>query len=347
MPCNVMADEILTPGEGRIRALFVLGGNPMVAFPNQQKVARALADLELLVAIDPWMSATAKRAHYILPPVLQLERADATLLGELYFEEAYAHYTEAVLPRAPELIEEWEFYVALAARMGLPLAVNGSALPTDGSLDKHTLTALLTQGSRIPLEQVRETTAGRGGALFPEARQVVAAADPRNATRFRMLPPEIAASLRRLAAEPLHADGRPAHIRAAGATHLLSSRRIRQFFNSTGHNFERLRDKGRTNHAYMHPSDLAALGLASDDTVEITADTGRIVGVVMAAEDIRPGVVSMAHAFGDTDSDAGNVREQGSSTNALVSDERYVDPITGQARQSAIPVRIRRIDAAP
>ncbi|MFM7783176.1 MAG: molybdopterin dinucleotide binding domain-containing protein, partial [Gammaproteobacteria bacterium] len=160
-------------------------------------------------------------------------------------------------------------------------------------------------------------------------------------------PEVIRESLEALAGEALDADGRPAHIRGSGATHLLSSRRIRQFFNSTGHNFERLREGGSTNHAYMHPADLAALGLQSEDTVEIRADTGRIVGVVMASDDIRPGVVSMAHAFGDTDSDAGNVRAQGASTNALVSDERYVDPITGQARQSAIPVSIRRIAAAP
>ena len=55
MPCNVMADEILTPGKGQIRALFCVGGNPMIAFPNQEKVSRALEDLPLLVAIDPWL----------------------------------------------------------------------------------------------------------------------------------------------------------------------------------------------------------------------------------------------------------------------------------------------------
>jgi len=164
-----------------------------------------------------------------------------------------------------------------------------------------------------------------------------------NTKRFRLLPEDIAAELAALRAEALDDSGRPAHIRASGATHLLCSRRIRQFFNSTGHNFPALRDKGTTNYAYMHPDDLAALGLASEDLVELHADTGTIVGVVMASEDIRSGVVSMAHAFGDADSDASNVRQQGSSTNRLVSDERYFDPITGQARQSAIPVSIRKI----
>ena len=342
-PCNVMADEILTPGEGRIRALFVLGGNPMVAFPNQLKMASALEDLELLVAVDPWMSATAKRAHYIIPPVLQLERADATLLGELYFEEAYAHYTERVLEPGPDMLEEWELYWELAKRLDVPLEINRNPLNMDTRPDKHSLTALLTQGSRVPLEQVRIDTAATGGKLYPELRTAVAPRSPDNQNRFRLLPPDIAAQLAELAAEPLDADGRPAHIREHGATHLLASRRIRQFFNSTGHNFPNLRDKGSTNHAYLHPGDMAALGLENEDLVELSADTGAIVGVVMAADDIKPGVVSMAHAFGDTDSDRGNVRQQGSSTNRLVSDERYFDPITGQARQSAIPVSIHKI----
>ena len=343
MPCNVMADEILTPGEGRIRALFVLGGNPMVAFPNQLKMQSAMEDLELLVAVDPWMSATAKRAHYIIPPVLQLERADATLLGELYFEEAYAQYTERVIEPGADMLEEWELYWELATRLGLTLEVNGSPLPQDHRPDKHALTVRLTAGSRIPLDRVRDETARDGGKLFPEARTAVGPGTAGNTKRFRLLPEDIAAELAALRAEALDDSGRPAHIRAGGATHLLCSRRIRQFFNSTGHNFPALRDKGTTNYAYMHPDDLSALGLASEDLVELRADTGTLVGVVMASEDIRSGVVSMAHAFGDADSDASNVRQQGSSTNRLVSDERYFDPITGQARQSAIPVSIRKI----
>ncbi|MFZ1834882.1 MAG: molybdopterin dinucleotide binding domain-containing protein, partial [Pseudomonadales bacterium] len=126
-------------------------------------------------------------------------------------------------------------------------------------------------------------------------------------------------------------------------THLLTSRRIRQFFNSTGHNFPRLRDKGTTNYAYMHPDDLRRLGIAPDTLIEIRSESGAIVGVARPGEDLRPGIISMAHAFGDIDSDAGNVRAQGSSTNRLVNDETCFDPITGQARQSAIPVSVRRV----
>jgi anaerobic selenocysteine-containing dehydrogenase len=68
MPCNVLADEILTPGEGQVRALISVGGNPVVGFPDQAKMVRALDDLELFVQIDPWMSASAKRATWCSPP---------------------------------------------------------------------------------------------------------------------------------------------------------------------------------------------------------------------------------------------------------------------------------------
>jgi anaerobic selenocysteine-containing dehydrogenase len=342
MPCNVMADEILTPGEGRIRALFCLGGNPMVAFPNQLKVRDALDDLELLVAIDPWMSATAKRAHYILPPKLALEREDVTQLGELYFEEPYAHYTGRVIEAGPELIEEWEFYWELAHRLGLALAPNRRPLPMDRRPSKYELTEILTQGSRVPLATVRALTEEQGGRIFAEARSAVGPRSGGNNNRFRLLPDDVGQQIAGVLADPLDGEGRAA-LPGEAYTHLLSSRRIRQFFNSTGHNFPALRAKGSTNYAYLNPSDLERLGIPSGALVEIRGEAGAIVGVVHASDDIKPGVVSMAHAFGDVDSDAGNVREQGSSTNRLVSDERAFDPITGQARQSAIPVAIRPI----
>ena len=65
---GVLAEEITTPGPGRVRALFVDGGNPVNAIPDQRKITAALKDLELLVTIDPFMTNTARLAHYVLPP---------------------------------------------------------------------------------------------------------------------------------------------------------------------------------------------------------------------------------------------------------------------------------------
>ena len=63
-------------------------------------------------------------------------------------------------------------------------------------------------------------------------------------------------------------------------------------------------------------------------------------GVVKPSDKVRRGIVSMAHAYGNADAGKHNVREEGSSTNRLTSDEVDFDPITGQALQSAIPVRL-------
>jgi anaerobic selenocysteine-containing dehydrogenase len=76
MPTGIMADEILNPGRGQIKAFFCHGGNPAVIVPDQLKVVRALRSLELLVTIDPYMTPTARLSHYVLPTVLQYERPD-------------------------------------------------------------------------------------------------------------------------------------------------------------------------------------------------------------------------------------------------------------------------------
>ena len=339
MPCNVMADEILTPGKGQIRALFCVGGNPMIAFPNQEKVSRALEDLPLLVAIDPWLSATSRRAHYILGPKVALEREDATLLGEMYFEEPYAHYTEAVVEAQGDTIEEWEFFWHIAKRLELPLSIHGQTVPMDRCPSKYEITELMAVGSRISLARIKAETSADGGKVYSEARGIVAGKSPNNNNRFRVLPDDVRDQLCEVANEALNESGLVAT--EDSFSHLLISRRIKQFFNSTGHNLQQLKEKGTTNYAYIHPADLANMGIESESMVQISSSAGTIIGVVKASTDLKVGVISMAHAFGDTDSDATNVKEQGSSTNRLVSDEHYFDPITGQARQSAIPVSVR------
>ena len=97
-------------------------------------------------------------------------------------------------------------------------------------------------------------------------------------------------------------------------------------------------------HGYMcnmHPDDLRALSLADDDVVEISTPHAQVLGVARSSPDMKPGVISMAHAFGARGETSADVRAHGASTNRLVNDEVGYDAITGQCRQSAIPVRVR------
>ena len=95
MPCTTLAQEIIEPGEGQIRALISNGGNPVAAWPDQERSLEAMESLELLVAIDHRMTQTAQFADYILPPRLSLERSDVPPFMDRWFRAPYACYTPA------------------------------------------------------------------------------------------------------------------------------------------------------------------------------------------------------------------------------------------------------------
>jgi anaerobic selenocysteine-containing dehydrogenase len=333
MPCAALSDEILLEGEGRVRALFVLGGNPLVAWPDQAKALRAIEALELLVCVDVKRAATAKRAHYLLPGRMCLERADVPILCDAWYEPAYTHYTPALVPapEGAELLEEWELYWELSHRLRTPIRLAGGELPLERRPSKDEVLAAMLAGSRIPFEQVRQR---RGGALYDEVEVIAQPADADCTARFEMAPDGVIEEL-----AELH---RPPPVESF--PHRLISRRMRHVYNSSGRDLAESRKRGTTNPAFMHPSDLAAIGARSGDVIEIESAHARIYGVAEAAADVAPGVVSMAHAWGDPAASPKEVREIGASTNALVSNEVDFDPITGMARQSAIPVRVRRAD---
>ncbi len=115
-------------------------------------------------------------------------------------------------------------------------------------------------------------------------------------------------------------------------------------YNSSGRDIPRLVRNHRYNPAYMNPDDIESLGLHDGDVVEIASEHSKILGIVEAAPDIRPGVVSMAHAFGDAPEHDEDVFYIGSNTGRLTDVERNYDPITGMPRMSAIPVNVRRGD---
>jgi anaerobic selenocysteine-containing dehydrogenase len=333
MPCNVLADEILTPGEGRVRALISVGGNPEVGFPNQLKMRRALEDLELFVQIDPWMSASAKRADVVLAPKQCLEREDITNLSEWWHEEPYARYVEAVADAPGDVIDEYEMMWHLAKHLGVQLELAGGPVPMDACPPKELFLDLMTAGCLVKPSEVRRDAQARGGAavVYADRHPVVGPADPGSAGRFDLAAGEMPAALTRYGRdEP----------RAAGFDFKLISRRSKTRFNSIGHPLKRLRELASTNPAYMHPEDLAALGIVEGSIVAISSPHATIHGVAKASDRVRRGLVSMAHAYGDADAGKDDVREKGSSTNRLTSDEVDYDPITGQALQSAIPVRV-------
>ncbi len=339
MLTNSLADEILEPGEGRVRALIVSGGNPLVAFPDQAKTAAAMEELDLLVVIDHRMTPTAEMADFVVGPRLELERADVPHIMDRRLPAPYSNYTPAVLTTDDDLLAEWEVFAGIAARNGTEIVLPGGSVPhadgaLAGGLDDDAILDLVYGTARLPMAEVRE----QRGVIHEDRRVVVVEGDPGASARFAVAPDDVVAELTSVRAG------------SAGAEILdgfdpddfpfrLVSRRMKHVINSLGRELPGLAAVGTTNPAYLHPADLGRLGVADGDLVLIESPNGSITGVAAAADDVKPGVVSMSHSWGGMPADD-DVRRGGSPTNRLVANDKGYDPITGMAVQSAIPVRI-------
>lgn len=340
MLTNSLADEILTPGEGQVRALIVSGGNPVVAWPDQEKTEGAMEALELLVVVDPRMTPTAELADFVIAPRLELERADVPHIMDRRIPGVYTNYTPSVLETDDDLLAEWEVFAGIAARNDTPIDLPGGALPMgngaiEPGVDDDTVLDLVYGTARMSMADMRANR----GVVHDDNPVRVVEGDPAAEGRFAVAPPDVVAELADVLAE---GDGAATLTGFSPADYpfRLASRRLKHVLNSLGRELSVLAKAGTTNQAHLHPDDLAELGMADGDLLRITSPHGEIIGVAAAAEDVKRGVVSMSHAWGTATSTNGDVRTEGVATNRLVATDDGYDPITGMAVQSAIPIRV-------
>ena len=337
MLTNALAEEILEPGEGKVRCLFVCGGNPVVAFPDQLKTIAAMKDLELLVVIDHRMTPTAELAHYVIPPRLELERADVPTVMDRRFASAYVSYTPAVLQADGDLLSEWEVFAGLAERLGTRIPLPGGDLPLDGSADDDMVLDFSFAKSRLPMSEIR----AKRSTIHEELAIKVVAADPDASARFAVAPPDVVEEISVVLSEKTGAEV----IDGFDATKFpfrLISRRLKHVLNSLGREIPGLARVGTTNAAYMNPLDMRDLSLSDGELVRITSPSGEVVGVAEGSDTIKRGVISMSHSWGGSITDE-DVRLHGTPTNRLCTVDSGRDPINGMAIQSAIPIAVTKV----
>ena len=347
MPTAGLADEMLIPGEGRVRAMITMCGNPITSWPDQLRTYEALQSLELLVSVDPKRNQTAKLAHYIIPPPMSLEVPSYTRVNEgIYYygvgnglQKPFAQYTDAVVspPEGSDLLHEWEFFYGLAQRLGLQLELGtgpySAPIDMENKPETEDLYRALARGSRIPFDEVKAHVHGH---VFDDESLIVGEKCEGHAPRLQIGDPTMMGELRDVAAETVEDPA------TSEFPFRMISRRLRDFINSSGVDIPLLTRNGTFNPAYMNPEDLEQLGLSNGDEIVIESARAQIFGIVEAAPDVRPGAVSMAHGWGDTPEHDGRFREIGSPTGRLTDNEQMYDPYHGLPRMSSIPVRIRR-----
>jgi anaerobic selenocysteine-containing dehydrogenase len=334
MMSGTLPEEILTPGEGRIRALVVTGGNPAMGMPDQAKTVDALKALEMLVVVEPFLTATAKLAHYVLPPTLQYEREDF-LFGqdyEFFNPESFQQYLTPVVPHPEEseLIEDWRVFWELAARLGKEMRFFSEPLDMRRRPTTEDLMRRVVAGGPISIDEMKKHPQGMFVDVPPSV-VLEGRIDPE--LTFRVAPHDVVAELVEVSAEGMAPRHEGFHFR-------LISRRMREVMNTLGMNFPNSRERVHYNPAFMHPDDLVEIGVAAGDRVTIESDHGAIEGIVAADPSLRPGCVSMTHCWGGLPEEKLGYDEAGSCTSLLVSVDQDCEKINAMPRMTAIPVRI-------
>ena len=311
LPTAALADEIFA---GNIRALFIMGGNPALVFPESVKVRRALCEVELLVVCDIRRTETTDLADVVLPVTSQFERADFNT--GMFFPQPYVQYTAPmVAPAADRKPTSWVF-AELSRRMGVPVmgdATVAARLPAD--FDDDDVLAAMAGESRIPWPTVR---AAQHGLLAPDA-------PPPGWLIPDLLPRPLDLAPAALVEQFAVWDRDP-----PGEGLVLINRRLPRQMNSTMRDVGAQATSGPLPTLLVHPDDARDHDLSAGDEVDIESRFGSAPASVEVSEAIRRGVVSIPHGWASP-----NVNDLTSSTEEL-------DPLTAMPRFSGFPVTLHR-----
>ncbi len=335
LPAVVMADEILTPGPGQIRAMITYAGNPVSSIPQRGRLDEALASLDLCVAVDMYVTETTRHAHFILPPVSPLEREDVSLLTPVFQVRNTVRYQHRSFDPPPDSFEDWEILTRLALEL-LPGPARTLLKPIRSrllsALDPLRVAALavatgphgrLRRGrAGITMRDIRESPGGVDlGPLRPRLREVIATPD----RRVHLAPTEFVDATR---AQLRDSGGRAPD---EGYDLQLIGRRQLKSNNSWLHNVPTMTGGSNRCSVLMHPDDADARGLADGETVRVTSPVGHIEVPVDITTDIRAGTVAVPHGWGHRDTGWRHARTlAGANVNAL-HDPDLVDAFTGTA----------------
>jgi anaerobic selenocysteine-containing dehydrogenase len=371
LPVACLAEEIETPGEGQVRALFTVSGNPARSTPNSARMERALGELELYVALDIYVNETTRHADVILPAPSPLQRPHYDVALYQLAVRNVANYSPPVMAPDPGVPDEWHTLCRLAliaagqepdADVGPLDRLVASEVLRRATADEHSPVAgrdvdelLGALEPRVGAERLLDAMLRSGpygdGFGARDGLTLAALEAAPHGLDLGPLEPRLPEALRtasgtiELAPAPLVADVerlRAALSRPRNGGLVLVGRRHLRSNNSWMHNLERLVRGPERCTLHVHPDDAARLGLEDGAPARVSGRAGAIELPAQVTDEVMPGVVSIPHGWGHA-AEGARLRVAaayaGANSNTL-GDEELLDPVSGNAVLNGIPVEV-------
>ena len=329
-PSVTLAQEIETEGEGQIKALVVIAGNPVLSVPNGQRLSKALETLEFMVSSELYITETSRHADIILPTTngLEIEQYDISFLNLSI--RNIAKYSPALFPKQGKTKHEYEILGELTARF--------TGRPNPGLTPKQMLSYLLEQGKYasegLDIEQLENHPHGIDlGPLEPSLLDRIQTNDD----RIDLIPQLFLEDLDRL---KVHFDSLESN---KEYPFQMIGRRVLRQHNTWTHNSHRL-SKGRNECTVMvHPSDAAALMIENGEYISVASNIGEVNIEVEVTDEVMPGVVSIPQGFGAGKKSKMKIAVDKNSVSINdLTDHMRVDTLTGNAALNGVRVRLAK-----
>lgn len=357
IPAGIMADEILTPGPGKVRAMFNMAGNPLLTCAGSGRLATAFEDLELFVCMDIVRNETAEYADYILPGLHSLERADIpfyffTFMG-LMPTRSFT-YTEPMLSPSGESRDEGLVFRQLCRVAGRPIAGSRlfqwfsnaaeaiSKIPLlceRTSLDRLFISLLTISAKLGGLRQLRKYPDG----MLLQPNQPGDFLGKRVNTpsgKVELAPPDLVERAKGL--DKIFETEQ----QNAGALKLIQKRE-RFSHNSWAHNVESfVKGERNTNYLYIHPQDAQLRNLVAGDMARISVGQNFVEVPVKVDEDMLPGTISVPHGWGHQRADGLSVARHtaGANVNVIMPDgPESIEPGSGMSHMNGVIADVSRV----
>jgi anaerobic selenocysteine-containing dehydrogenase len=379
LPVSCLSEEIDTPGEGQVRALVTLAGNPALSTPNSGRLQRALGSLDFMVSLDIYVNETTRHADVVLPAPSPLQRAHYDLALYQLAVRNVANYSPPVVELETGMQAEWITLLRLAGiaagqgpdadvealdgMVAFELARRETATPESPVAGRDPAELVAAVGDRVGPERALDIMLrcgpyGDGFGADPDGLTLERLEDAPHGVDLGPLEPRLPGVLRtpsgkvELAPEPIVGD--VARLRAAlargpanGEVVLVGRRQLRSN-NSWMHNLEPLvKGKPRCT-MHVHPVDAERFGLEEGSRAIVTSAAGSVEVPVEITDAVMRGVVSIPHGWGhDLDGVEMSVASEHAGSNSnLLADETRVDPLSGNAILNGIPVELAPVRAA-